>query len=106
MNALALLITIGYFIWAISAIVIFGDMACWFFDTDTWYTNMLAYAAAFFVLFLPFGSIAVCALLFYYLAFVQDWNIWLTIFYMFPGLLFALLGALSELVKNIFSKES
>ena len=74
MNALTPLFAIAYIIWSISAIVFVGDMACWFFDTDAWYTNILAGMAAFFVLALPFGAIAVSALLFYYLAFVQDWN--------------------------------
>lgn len=106
MNALTPLFAIAYIIWSISAIVFIGDMACWFFDTDAWYTNILAGMAAFFVLALPFGAIVVCALLFYFLAFVQDWNIWLTIFYMCPGLLFVLVGALSGLVETIFSKKS
>lgn len=106
MNALTPLFAIAYIIWSISAIVFIGDMACWFFNTDAWYTNILAGMAAFFVLALPFGAIAVCALLFYYLAFVQDWNIWLTILYMCPGLLFVLVGALSGLVETIFSKKS
>lgn len=106
MKALNPLFAIAYIVWSISAIVFIVDMACWFFDTDAWYTNILAGMSAFFVLALPFGAIAVCALLFYYLAFVQDWNIWLTIFYMFPGLLFALVGTLSELVGTIFSKKS
>lgn len=81
-----LLVIIKY-IWAFSGIYFISLMAQWYFETEVWYTEILAGALALILLQLPILNLVVMGLLFYYLAFVRDWNIFLTILYMFPGLI-------------------
>lgn len=91
-------------VWSLSAIYFITDMGCWFFETEAWYTNILAGAFALFVLMMPLGQLIIVGLLFYYLAFVHDWNIILTIFYLFPGVALAFLGTTAEMLGNVFRK--
>ena len=83
------IINILFTIWTISVVLYMGDMYCWFFDTEGGPIQCLACIVAAGALLVPCSLITECILLFYYLAFVQDWNIWLAILYIIPGLLLA-----------------
>lgn len=104
MKILTPILVVVHIAWALSAFYFVALMARWFFETDSWYTSALGAGVAFFVMMIPFGSLIIMGLLFYFLAFVEGWNVWLTIFYICPGALFFLIGSSMEVLDAIFKR--
>lgn len=96
------LIYIAYIGWYLAVIYFFGETARWFFNTDSWWIVFIAWPLAALASFLPGGVIAVCGLIFYYLAFVRDWNLLVAFAFVFPGLAFTAVMLLGGGLSAIF----
>lgn len=103
MNFLTPIFYIVFFVWLMAGLCYFGDAAEWFFDSHSWWVSFVAWPLAFILSTLPFGIFVVMGILFYYLAFVLDWNIIVAILFVCPGLIGIFLGPFAYLIDKITS---
>lgn len=101
--------TILYVIWILACIYFIGDAARWLVGIDSFWVSAIAFFIVSIVSSLPFGSVVVSGFIFYYLAFVQDWNIFGAIAFAFPGVAFFVLslsaGGVFGLFKTKYQKK-
>ena len=93
-----------YIIWMLASVFYIGEAARWLFDVDSWWVSFIAFPLVFAVSAVPFGTLAVCGCLFYYLAFVENWNMLSALAFVFPGVAFMLLSVAGCGISTIFDK--
>lgn len=103
MRFLTPVLIVIYIAWILSALFYFGETARWLFGSNAWWVSFVAWPLALVVCWIPLGFFAVCGVIFYYLAFVQDWNILAAAAYLFPGLAFAAAMLLADGIGEVFA---
>ena len=85
-----------YIAWSLASLYFFGETAMWFFESRSLWVTFLAWPVAAVIAMIPGGVIAICCTIFYYLAFVRDWNLFLAFAFVFPGLAFFIVSFLGD----------
>lgn len=92
MGFLTPLFIIGYIIWMLTLLYYFGATAQWFFESRDWWVMFVAFPVGWIVSMFPGGTLAICGLIFYYMVWIDDWNIFLATAFVFPGVAYTALA--------------
>lgn len=85
-----------YIAYFLACIVYLGATADWLIgDHSFWFDALIVWPGIFLILAIPGGAIVLTGLVFYYLAFIEHWNIFAAIAFAFPGLALAVVALIS-----------
>ena len=91
-------------VWVLAGFFYFGEVARWLFESESWWVSFVAWPLAFIICSLPLGIYVVMGCIFYYLAFVLDWNVFGALVFVCPSLLFLFSAPFAYLWDRLTSK--
>ena len=100
-----ILSTLSWLAYCVAIICFAGDAIEYYFDVSSFWGEILCWAIIFIsCMIIPFASVVCIGFLFYYLAFIDDWNIFAAIVFCVPGVLFSAIAVIAGTAGAILDK--